>query len=203
MKLKYYLRGVGTGILFATVILSVSYHGTSKVKLSDAEIIKRAEALGMVKDSDINLEDLVAPTATPTVEPSVSPTASPTEQPTDQESTDQADTLTPTPETSKEPTSAPVDEPTNAPEESKTSSGSTKADNQSQSEDKVVSIEIVTGMTSEDVTKLLKEKGVIEDAGAFNQYLRQNDYTTEINIGNYEIGRFASYQDIADAIINK
>lgn len=201
MKLKYYLRGVGTGILFATVILSVSYHVTSKAKLSDAEIIKRAEELGMVKESDINLEDLVAPTTAPTKEPTESPTAAPTKQPTDEESTDQTDTLTPTPEAGNEPSSVPADEPVNAPEESDTSSGTPEADNQT--ETKLVTFEIVTGMTSEDVSKLLKEKGVIEDARAFNQYLKQNDYTTRINIGDFEIERFASYQDIADAIVSK
>ena len=44
MKLKYYLRGLGTGILFATIILFVSY----SYKMSDSQIRKEAEQLGMV-----------------------------------------------------------------------------------------------------------------------------------------------------------
>lgn len=47
MKLKYYLRGLGIGILVATVILIISFSG-HKADLSDEEIIARAQALGMV-----------------------------------------------------------------------------------------------------------------------------------------------------------
>ncbi|MCI5621833.1 MAG: endolytic transglycosylase MltG [Lachnospiraceae bacterium] len=47
MRFKYYLRGLGIGIIVATVILSISFaiHGDN---LSDAEIMRRAEKLGMV-----------------------------------------------------------------------------------------------------------------------------------------------------------
>lgn len=47
MRFKYYLRGLGIGIIVATMILSISFaiHGDN---LSDAEIMRRAEKLGMV-----------------------------------------------------------------------------------------------------------------------------------------------------------
>ena len=48
MKLKYYLRGLGMGILFATIIMAIS-SALHKNDISDEEIIKRAEKLGMVK----------------------------------------------------------------------------------------------------------------------------------------------------------
>ena len=44
MKLKYYLRGLGTGILFATIILFISY----SYKMSDKQIKERASELGMI-----------------------------------------------------------------------------------------------------------------------------------------------------------
>lgn len=47
MRFKYYLKGLGIGIIFATLIMTVSsvIHNNN---LSDEEIIKRAEKLGMV-----------------------------------------------------------------------------------------------------------------------------------------------------------
>ena len=47
MKLKYYLRGFGLGIILTTVIMIIVTH-SSRNDLSNAEIINKAEALGMV-----------------------------------------------------------------------------------------------------------------------------------------------------------
>lgn len=51
MKLKYYLRGLGIGIILTTIILTISYSGR-ELELTDEEIIQRAEALGMVMEED-------------------------------------------------------------------------------------------------------------------------------------------------------
>ncbi|MGN0342642.1 MAG: hypothetical protein ACI4DO_07595 [Roseburia sp.] len=47
MRFKYYLRGLGIGIIVATVILSISF-ALREDHMSDAEIMHRAEELGMV-----------------------------------------------------------------------------------------------------------------------------------------------------------
>ncbi len=209
MKLKYYLRGIGAGILFATIILSVSYRLSSKAQLSDDEIIKRAEELGMVKQSDINMDDLIAPSVTPTANPSPSPSESPAVQPTDTtsaETTKEMPAGAPSANITEEnqagasakPTESPTPVPSKAAGEYDNVSGTA-----AESGDNYVLFEIVTGMTSEDVANLLKEKGIVEDARAFNQYLKQNNYTTEINVGKFQIEKFASYQEITDIIVNK
>ncbi len=198
MKLKYYLRGVGAGILFATVILSVSYRVSSKTQLSDAEIIKRAEELGMVKQSDINLDDLIEPTVTPAADPTASPAVTPSASPTPEPAQKPSDA--PTKEPAGESTLAPTKEPVDSGEETGSTPETTPETDAAANN---VPFKIVKGMTSEDVSNLLKGEGIIEDARAFNQYLKQNNYTTRINIGEYQIEKFASYQDIADAIISK
>jgi hypothetical protein len=48
MKVKYYLRGMGVGILITTLIFAVSY-AIQKPKMSDEEIIAAAKQLGMVE----------------------------------------------------------------------------------------------------------------------------------------------------------
>lgn len=47
MKLKFYLRGMGLGVLLTAIIMGVALGGSKKV--SDAEIVKRAKQLGMVE----------------------------------------------------------------------------------------------------------------------------------------------------------
>lgn len=48
MKLKYYLRGLGIGIIVTTIIFMICIHVKGDAILSDKEIKKRAEELGMV-----------------------------------------------------------------------------------------------------------------------------------------------------------
>jgi hypothetical protein len=59
MKLKYYMRGLGIGILITTIVLSI---GGKKEKITDEEIMARAKELGMVMtkdDTDDNLEEVL------------------------------------------------------------------------------------------------------------------------------------------------
>lgn len=51
MKLKYYLRGFGLGILLTAILMIIVTHNSRK-ELSNAEIINKAEALGMVMKED-------------------------------------------------------------------------------------------------------------------------------------------------------
>lgn len=54
MKLKYYLRGLGVGIVITAIILTITSSPKTE-KLSDEEIIRRAEQLGMVMEEDTGL----------------------------------------------------------------------------------------------------------------------------------------------------
>ena len=47
MKLKYYLRGLGIGIIVTTIIL-VSCFSMQKPKMTDEQIIEKAAQLGMI-----------------------------------------------------------------------------------------------------------------------------------------------------------
>ena len=47
MKAKYFLRGLGAGILLATIVLFAVY----SYRYSDSKIIQRAKELGMVYNS--------------------------------------------------------------------------------------------------------------------------------------------------------
>jgi len=49
MKLRYYMRGLGIGLLVAVLILVLS--GNTGKRMTDEEIKKRATQLGMVEDT--------------------------------------------------------------------------------------------------------------------------------------------------------
>ena len=48
MKLKYYLRGIGIGIILTAIVMGFALGGR-KATMSDAEVIERAKALGMTE----------------------------------------------------------------------------------------------------------------------------------------------------------
>ncbi len=52
MKLKYYLRGLGIGIIGTAIVMGIALSG-KKETLSDEEIIERAEVLGMVMEGEL------------------------------------------------------------------------------------------------------------------------------------------------------
>lgn len=60
MKLRYYMRGLGIGILVTAILMAVTIHGKTE-RLTDEQIIERAEALGMeMKYSSDVLADTVS-----------------------------------------------------------------------------------------------------------------------------------------------
>lgn len=61
MKLKYYLRGLGIGMLVAALVLALS--GNSRAKMSDEAVKRRAAELGMVERDKTVLEDIGGTTA--------------------------------------------------------------------------------------------------------------------------------------------
>ncbi len=64
MKLKYYLRGLGIGIIVTTIILG-SCFSMQKPKMTDAQIIEKASQLGMIMPE----QDSAVDTETETTEP--------------------------------------------------------------------------------------------------------------------------------------
>lgn len=63
MKLKYYLRGMGIGIIVTTIILAISF-SQRKVEISDEQVMVRAAALGMVMPDEQEKDTASAETET-------------------------------------------------------------------------------------------------------------------------------------------
>ncbi|MBO7634874.1 MAG: hypothetical protein J6S72_10940, partial [Lachnospiraceae bacterium] len=116
MKLKYYMRGVGTGILFTLFIFVVIIIPNLKLENRIKEATANEEnAGGSGKDDEISSlvgkNDKTEPTPSPVEGPTLSPTPTPpsTEpdsSPTPVESSPEDPTATPTP--ADEPTATPT-----------------------------------------------------------------------------------------------
>lgn len=178
MKLKYFMRGLGLGIVLTTLIITIS---NPNQKLTDDQVKVRAEKLGMVmkdeqsSDLDKALEDMDL-SATPKPTGSVKPTNTPTPK----------------------PTVKPTVKPTKTPKSD--SSASKDSEKKQENSNKEVTVTIKHGMSSSQVAKLLVSKGLIEDAQAFNHYLINLNKTGLIRVGKFTVLKDASYDDIIDII---
>lgn len=212
MKLKYYLRGLGIGILITTVILSLA--GIGRKNMTDEEVVKRAKELGMVEST--LLSDLPDQTKAEEVRPtepktSLQPETSEQENSAEPEAgpgpeTSEQETLEPevspepeetasTPETPVAPEETPV-----APEETPVSPEDGNPDTPAGEK---VTLVIGRGESSTTVSKNLKKAGIVEDAAAFDRFLCNNGYDKKIITGTYEIPYGASEEEIAKIITRK
>lgn len=209
MKLKYYLRGLGIGILVTTVILSLA--GVGRKNMTDEEVVKRAKELGMAESTllsdlpDQTKTDEVRPTEPETsLQPETSePEAGPEpEEPASTPETPAApEETTTTPETPAAPEETTTTQETPAaPEETPVS---TEDGNPDTPPGETVTLVIGRGESSTTVSKNLKKAGIVEDAAAFDRFLCNNGYDKKIITGTYEIPYGASEEEIAKIITRK
>ena len=196
MKLKYYLRGLGIGIIVTAIIMGVATKDRNA--MTDEEIKARAKELGLVEQrvlSDVIVtpipeeQVLLIPTEAPVKEPVVLPEE--TEEPMEPDRQEMTPEPTEEPqkpiEDAPEPTEEPV-KPTEAPA------------GMQQEENEVVTLVIKSGETSWSISKALYELGVLEDASGFDSFLCQNGYDKTIRIGEFKISKNLTYEEIAKII---
>ena len=203
MKLRYYLRGLGIGIVVTALTMGIAA-GEGR-PLTDAEIRAAAYELGMVESSSLKLTD-IQPTPTPAESGKTDSDSKDIDESgetqrgaDDGAAGEETPELTPEPTPTSEGTTEPAPEPTPTPE---ATPESTPAPEQSSSEESIgtVTITIQSGSGSRTVCNQLAEAGLIEDAGDFDQYLMDNGYSRRICVGTYEIEMGADWEKIAKII---
>ncbi|MBQ8413406.1 MAG: hypothetical protein IJX12_07375 [Lachnospiraceae bacterium] len=186
MKLKYFLRGLGAGIIFGALIMLAAYMTSGAYKMSDEEIIERAEALGMVKsessilssseDDKENLED--SKSSEEAVKDDTKDTEELTSEDTEEPTTEEPTTEATTEATTTEATTEEAPSATNK------------------------TIKVVSGMSSYEVSVILKDAGIITDAGDFDSYLNSHGYSTRIEVGEFECNADMTYEELAKILTN-
>lgn len=193
MKIKYFLRGLGMGIILSAVLLTI-VGGTQKETLTEEEIMTRASLLGMVK-----AQESQPPASTETPEPATQTPAS-TETPEPEDKTPATESpksedrtpATETPNPGNDTPASDAPEETQAPEASEPPAASEEPD--------YATVTIKGGMWSKDVAKAMAAAGLVDSAEDFDDYLCDNGYASYISVGTYRIREGADYSEIAEAI---
>lgn len=206
MKLKYYLRGAGIGIIISTIVLTTAF-ANKKTAISDDEVKLKAAILGMISveeadelDAKISnlenekanleseLEELnkIINESTANVE-----SDGEDKELKDDSSQENSETIEDTKAEEKDENKEKV----NTESLSKTSQGVPNGTE--------VSFSISKGMGSETVAKILESNGLISDAKEFNKYLVNGGYSDMIQVGEYVIPMGATYDEIVDELLNR
>ena len=232
MRMRYYLRGLGIGIVVTALLMGFT-KGGQKETLTDAEIVERAKSLGMVESSvlsadlgdkeDISVND-ISEADQQEVMPETEPeTADNTEQ-TEPETTDNTEQSKPEttdnteqskPETADDaeqskPETADDTEQTEPETANNTEQSKPDKETEADNPEKVGTVTgnryvvtIYSGDGSRTVANRLEEMGFIEDAAEFDRYLCQNGYDKRLTTGNHEINAGADEKEIAEALVKR
>lgn len=195
MKLKYYLKGFGVGVLFATVILSISLMlNQQQTGLTDEQIMARARELGMEMVSAEKETDTEEPT-TKTPESSTMPAESTSPDITEKETASQGETVTGM--EGMEPVET-LGEVSSVTESENESSEAVRVEEGA--DETTVIIHIEKGMSSDTIVRLLEEAGVVESSDELLNRLWEIEKTRYVRAGTYEFTRGMSVEEIADRI---
>lgn len=225
MKLKYYLRGLGIGMLVVALLFTVS--GNTGAKMSDEAVKRRAAQLGMVEKDKTVLGELGSETVSgETAEPeSGAETDNVAEQP-ENNTEKPAEVAKPEsgvsePEKTTEAQTESVEADKNATQQqTEPSEGDAAEKNPAQDIEeradevaeraeeiaenspagRVVTLEVRRGDSSVSVARRAAEAGLVQSAADFDVFLCRNGYDKRISVGNYEITEGASEKEIADII---
>ena len=225
MKLKYYMRGLGTGILFTLFVFVVIIIPNLKLENKINEVSTAsgqtgkdgsdvASLVGKTDPSDMPTPEggvttpapgeetgtpTPSPTPTQTPIPSPTPTQTPTPTPTPSPVPTQAPT--PTAEPTQEPTKAPTSTPT--PTQKPNPTGKPVPTGTVDESTGKVTITVAKGMLSEGVCQALQKYGVVDNWEALNSYLSRNKLTDKIQTGTFTFTKGMSYEEIGKKLTGK
>ena len=192
MRLKYYLRGLGLGIIFAVIIMMIGFHG-NKQSMSDTEIIEKAKTLGMVEAK--NISGTVADeynsekTDSSAANSDDSSQKAKTEQDSQMQDSQTAQEDTQQEDTQQEDTQPAADakQETVEPQDAVTT----------------YTISVTSQDTCRTIAEKLKALNLVDDAEQFRIYMGQKGADHFIADGEHVIPQGASYDDIITILTQK
>lgn len=182
MRLKYYLRGLGLGIIFAVIIMMIGFHD-NKQSMSDTEIIEKAKTLGMVEAKNISGTVADEYNSEKTDSSATNSDASSQKAETEQDSQMQ-DSQTAQEDTQQE---ADAKLETVEPQDAVTT----------------YTISVTSQDTCRTIAEKLKALNLVDDAEQFRIYMGQKGADHFIADGEHVIPQGASYDDIITILTQK
>ena len=185
MKLKYYLRGLGTGIFVTALIMTIAFSVSNTKSRAESELAKNTVKPSTEETSEETTGEPATKKETTTKETTVKESIT--------KETTSAETATKEKVTEEKTTEKATKETTT---EETEKIQVTTIDGQKPS----VVLDIYSGMSSNKVAARLQELGVIDDKNEFNDYIYQKHMEEKIKVGQFTINYGASYEEILDAI---
>ena len=188
MNVKSYLKGIGVGMIVASLILIIAGNMN---KVSDEDVIARAKELGYVQSTSVSQPEVVDNTSSNTEQKKI-------EDSDKVESTENNDA-----NTDNATDSANAD---NATETSNTTNDTTVSDDSDKTADnnatssETVKVEIKSGMSSESAALAVKNAGLVESDTEFNKYLCSEGYDKRLRVGSFDIPKDADFETIAKSL---
>lgn len=214
MKIRYYLRGLGLGILFTAIFFLVSNNNSAQT-MSDEQIKARAKELGMIESTVLaELPEQGVKETESVVEETLLEEASTVEVLTEENSVEEMIS-----EEANESIETVVDEISKETmEESKVEESVSEetvepesiqeeniADESEQATDNTVPVTVVVnrGEGSDTVSRRLVELGLVADAYEYDRYLMTNGYDKKIGAGEHVVPAGATWEEIAKILCNQ
>lgn len=221
MRLKYFLRGVGIGILVTTIILTATH--ASERRMSDSEVIDRAIELGMSfsashsgqqssteeasseessagqeNSGDDVTDDLQHESEAETEMGSQSHSETASELAGDGEALPgkESEAVTGMTTQATTETAETATELTTENENDGSAAGG-------MNNEVTCTISITKGMSSRTVCDMLKQNGIIEDAADFDRYLIKTGYDDKIRVGEVEVNSGMTYEELTASLYKK
>lgn len=194
MKLKYYLRGIGIGVVVTTIIfmISMSIH---KNELQSQNVAEKATESKTVAEYESESNQMKDTASTDTQKDTISADTQKDTAATEKKESDSKQIANKDNASTKKATDAKKKEATPKRDET------VKSD--AKHSEKKVRIEISGGEYSDVICRKLKEEGLIDDADAYNKFLVENEYDNFILPGVYEIPMDSTYEEIAVLLTTK
>lgn len=179
--MKHLLRSFALGLLTATSIIGIYYYfiyeqeiPEDTARLSEAEMIVELEAAGYYIYEDDPLEDVTVPALSD----------DDLEEPIDGFETDEDDTES-------------ADEEPDLEDEDEDETGDPDLGN---SDHEVILITIEPGMSISTVSDMLVDENLIDNRDDFINYLSENNYGTNIQIGEFELNQNLTLAEVVDIV---
>jgi cytoskeletal protein RodZ len=200
MKRKYFLRGLGLGLITASLMFAFAFI-FYKPTLSESEIKKQAKALGMVESTD-NKNSSNQSTDKKDSDKKKSES--------DTDSKDDSNSLDTTTTESKTDDNGAVTNTVTNPDGSTTTTTSIPGDvsklgdkSATTNSGKNIVISVAGGENSAAVSLDLFHKGLVSDNAEFDKYIESTGKDNSIRPGTYEIPEGSTYAQIADIITTR
>ncbi len=221
MEKKYYLRGLGLGIIVTAVIMGIVLSGgAARREMTDEEVIVRARELGMTEDTRLlepaeeNQEEETPAEAKEPVKKDVAVKAEAEAQKKDDNAANAAKTEaqekaaeTAAAGAQKKDENAEAETETkpstDTPEPKKDTNEMTKQDDDGSMKPVsggTKSVTIISGDSSYTIAKKLEAAGVVASASSYDTYLCEHGYDKKLRTGTFQIPEGATEEQIAKIV---